>query len=318
MSKKGSLKYQALERMRELIRFGESRHEAKQKGDTSGIYSFKTYETYTKEVMEFVEWAKERGCRTLEEARPLVGEYLSSHIERGDSAWSIKAEACALGKLYGCRSTDFGVELPRRDRGEIERSRGEKEHDKEFSKERNRDLILFARATGLRRRELERVSSRDVFRGPDNRLYVHVSNGKGGRERDVHVLEKYEKEVERIVKEREDRDRLFDRVPVRMDVHGYRREYAEERYRELSRQIEREGREIVIERVREHFERALEYNVKEKDREKMRDRFNRELEKGEGRYTRTDGREFDRVCLLGVSQDLGHNRVEVVARHYLD
>lgn len=318
MSKKGSLRYQALESMRELIRFGESRHISKQQGDTSGIHSFKTYDTYVKEVLEFVDYAKERGCKTLEEARSLVGEYLSSHIERGDSAWSVKTEACALAKLYRCRSTDFGVELPRRNREEIERSRGYKEHDREFSKEKNRDLIIFEKATGLRRRELERVSSRDIFRGPDGRLYVHVSNGKGGRERDVHVLQKYEREVERIAKEREDRDRLFERVPVRMDVHNYRREYAEERYRELERELKREGRDVVESRVREHFEKYLEYNVKEKDREKMRERFEREIEKGEGRYTRTDGREFDRICLLGVSQDLGHNRVEVVARHYLD
>jgi len=87
---------------------------------------------------------------------------------------------------------------------------------------------------------LERVSSRDIFRGPDGRLYVHVSNGKGGRERDVHVLQKYEREVERIVREREGRDRLFDRVPIRMDVHSYRREYARERYREVEREISRE------------------------------------------------------------------------------
>lgn len=315
---KPSIIRQTLDEMRSLIRFGESKHEAKKAGTShEGIYSFKTYETYVKEALEFAEWARsEKGCKTLEEARAHVGEYLRSHIERGDSAWSVRVEASALAKLYRCKSTDFGVELPRRERGDIERSRGEREHDKEFSKERNKDLVVFAKATGLRRRELERVTARDVYRGGDGRLYVHVYNGKGGRERDVHVLQKYEREVERIVREREDRDRLFERVPVRMDVHGYRREYAEERYKELEREIKERGREVVEERVREHFERYLEYNVKEKDRERMRERFERELERGE--YERSDGRELDRLCLLGVSQDLGHNRVEVVARHYLD
>lgn len=312
------MKHQALESMRELIRFGESRHLAKERGDVCGIHSFKTYSTYMKEVLEYVDWARDKGCKTLEEARQHVAEYLQEHIARGDSAWSVKTEACALAKLFRCRSTDFGVELPRRDRGEIERSRERREHDKEFSKERNRDLVIFEKATGLRRRELERVSPGDVYRGRDGRLYVHIDNGKGGREREVHVLQKYEREVERIVQERADRERLFDRVPVRMDVHSYRREYAEERYKELEREIKREGRDVVEQRVREQFERYLELNVREKDREKMRSRFERELEKGGGRYERTDGREFDRLCLLGVSQDLGHNRVEVVARHYLD
>lgn len=315
---KPSIIYQTLNNMRELIKFGESKYEAKLEGRAhEGIYSFKTYETYVKEALEFAEWAREtHGCKNLAQARQYVEEYLKSHIERGDSSWSVRVEASALAKLYRCSTRDFNVELPKRSRESIERSRLEREHDKEFSQEKNRDLIIFAKATGLRRRELERIRADDIYRKGD-RLYVHVENGKGGREREVHVLQKYEKEVERIVEERKDSDRLFERIPVRMDVHAYRREYAQERYRELEREIQERGREYVKERVREHFRRYLERNIEdEREREEKTKKFERELERDN--YRRRDGREFDRTAIMGVSQDLGHNRADVVANYYLE
>lgn len=328
---KPSIIKQVLNEFEKQIRFGESKHEAKREerercevtGETwnparvEGIFSFSTYREYVKEALEFANWARtEKGCKDLEQARAYVSEYLQSHIDKGYSAWTVKKEAAALAKLYHCRTTDFKVELPARHREEIERSRGYKDHDREFSKERNRDIIIFSKATGLRRRELERVSSRDIFRGPDGRLYVHVSNGKGGRERDVHVLQKYEREVERIVREREGRDRLFDRVPIRMDIHSYRREYARERYREVEREISRERK--LFDRVEDLVRSRLTRLYPDRFREIGERQLTRELTRADGLYHRSDGREFDRLALWEVSNDLGHNRIDVVARHYLD
>ncbi|BCS82481.1 site-specific integrase [Anaerocellum diazotrophicum] len=330
MGKKSIIR-QVLDEYRSMIRFGESKHEAKKEekarcealgeawnpARVEGIFSFSTYREYVKEALEFAEWARdEKGCKTLEQAREYVSEYLQRHIDSGYSAWSVRKEAAALAKLYHCRTTDFGVEFPARHREEIERSRGYREHDREFSKERNRDIIIFAKATGLRRRELEHVSARDVYRGEDGRLYVHVENGKGGRERDVHVLQRYEQEVERIVRERADRDRLFDRVPVRMDVHGYRREYARERYREVEREISRERK--LYDRIEDLVRERMTRLYPDRFREIGEERLTRELTRADGLYHRSDGREFDRLALWEVSNDLGHNRIDVVARHYLD
>jgi len=303
VARRESIIHQVLSRIDELKRFGQSKHEAKQAekercraagekwnpARVPGIFSHKTCDVYKEHCLNFARWARETyGCRTLEQAREHVGEWLMRPRERDGgprSAWTVRVEAAALAKLYRCRSTDFGVELPRRSREDIHRSRVAREHDRHFSEAKNRDAVDFCRATGLRRKELIEARWRDVYRGEDGRLYVHVERGKGGRSREVPVLERYRERVWEL-RERaraEGRDRLFERVPNRADIHGYRREYASERYRELER-----------ERRREEPEREREV------------------------YRRRDGREFDREILRQVSRDLGHNREDVIARHYLD
>lgn len=302
MARRPSIVYQVFQRIDELKRFGQSKHLAKQEekercraagekwnpARVPGIYSFKTADVYKEQGVVFAKWARaEHGCRTLEEARAYVGEYLQRQIDEGKSAWTVRLQAAALAKLYGCKSTDFGVSLPRRSREDIHRSRVAREHDRHFSEARNRDAVDFCRATGLRRKELLEVRWRDVYRREDGRVVVHVEQGKGGRSREVPVLEKCRERVWEL-RERarsEGRDRLFERVPNRADVHGYRREYARDRYEELLR-----------ERRREEPEREHEREV----------------------YRRRDGREFDREMLREVSRDMGHNREDVIARHYLD
>jgi site-specific recombinase XerD len=233
-----------------------------------GIYSIGTMATYRKECIAFAEWAKERhGCRWLDECREHVSEYLRERVGRGDSPWTLQMVRSALRKLYRDPELAKDVELPIRHKNRVARSRGEKPMDREFSEERNRDLVDFCRATGLRRHELAALRVGDVYER-DGKTYVHVEQGKGGRSREVPVLEKYRERVQGIVYGRGDHERVFDRIPVRADVHGYRRDYARERYRELT------GREY--------------------------DRNNR-----------------DRAAIREISQNLGHNREDVVTRSYL-
>ena len=310
--RKPSIIYQTLQRLDELKRFGESKHLAKQQerercretgerynpAKVEGIYSFKTYQVYKEHCLKFVSWAREtHGVKNLERAREYVKEYLEKHIREGRSAWTVRVEASALAKLYGCQSTDFGVKLPERRREDIHRSREEREHDRKFSEERNRDLVEFCKATGLRRKELLRLQARDIIER-DGVVFIHVHQGKGGRERVVQVVEEYRYHVLALKQraESEGREKVFERIPVRADIHAYRREYAMERYRE-------------IERDPEQYERA---------RERWKEYKQERRYEGPDIYRRRDGREFDRAILLEVSRDMGHNRVDVIARHYLD
>jgi len=114
----------------------------------------------------------------------------------------------------------------------------------------------------------------------------------------LRVVEEYKEHVLKVRDRALERgqERLFERIPVRADIHSYRRDYAEERYRE-------------IERDPIQYERALERWEAWKH-ERGYD--------GPDEYRRRDGRVFDRAILLKVSRDMGHNRVDVIARHYLD
>jgi integrase len=306
-----SIVHETVRLMKEMTRFGESKHEAKQAererclatgekyipGKVPGIYSYSTYHAYMEHSLAFAEWARSKhGAKSLAEAREHVPEYLRHDIEAGKSAWTVRLEAAALAKLYGCSSTDFGVELPKRHREDISRSREERPHDRKFSEERNIDLADFCRGTGLRRREVADVSAGDI-RTYEGVVWVHVENGKGGREREVRVVGEYAPRVLELKKEAEGLERMFDHIPGRADIHAWRREYASARYAEIENDPEQ------MEAARKAWERWKDDHAYT----------------GPDTYTRRgeDGKVFDRAVLLGISRDMGHNRVDVVARYYL-
>jgi integrase len=306
-----SIIHETVRILQEMTRFGESKHEAKQAereralaagekyvpGKVPGIFSYSTYHAYMEHCLAFAQWARsEYGAKSLAEAKEHAGEYLRREIAVEKSAWTIRLEAAALAKLYGCSSTDFGVELPKRNREEITRSREDRAHDRKFSEERNRDIVDFCRGTGLRRREVADVSPEDI-RTYEGVVWVHVENGKGGREREVRVVGEYAPRVLELKEQAEGRERMFEHIPGRADIHAWRREYASARYAEIESDPEQ------LEAARRAWERWKEDHGYT----------------GPDTYTRRseDRRVFDRAILLGISRDMGHNRVDVVARYYL-
>ena len=85
--------------------------------------------------------------------------------------------------------------------------------------------------------------------------------------------------------------RVFSKVPTNMDVHSYRRKYAMALYKSHQAHLEKiEGRK---------FEELPFY---------------------EKYYCRRDkaGICYDKKVMAYVSQQLGHNRINVIAGHYLD
>jgi Phage integrase, N-terminal SAM-like domain len=284
MAKRQSLIKQVKDVLDSLARFGESKHEEKQKklveaqakemkgwnpARVDGIYSIVTMQAYRRECIAFVEWAKVNyGCRYLEQCKTYIGQYLVNKIDGGNSAWSVQTVRSALRKLYQNPDLGNNVQIPIRKKNEIKRSRGEKAMDKKFSPERNRDLVDFCKATGLRRYELQAVKVQDFYRDEDGKLRVEVHQGKGGRPRSVPVLQSLESRVLEILSGKDLESQIIEKIPVRADIHSYRRDYASSYYKELS---------------------GGDYDCKNKD---------------------------TRAIQL-VSWALGHNRLDVVTRNYL-
>lgn len=269
--------------LRGMRSYGESRRDDKRSGTSSRgkIYSFETLKTYMKQAGYFTRWCEEeRGCRTLSECRPLVGEYLSKLEADGLSAYTIKTRAAAIGKVYG-ESILSQVRTPPRARRDIERSRGEADRDRSFSEAGNRDLVAFARGTGLRRHELAAVRGSQIDPRDDG-LYIVGVKGKGGKVRELRVRPEAEAIVERMMRAAGD-GRVFGRLPSCMDVHSYRRDYVQGWYEELARDV-------------------------------------LELPRGEVYACRDDkaGTWYDRAAMLQVSRWVGHERVSVIASNYLD
>ena len=222
---------------------------------------------------------KKYGEKLLINCQKHVAEYLKERITKV-SPYTVAKDASALAKLYGCSSTDFGVEMPKRRRQDIIRSRSEV---KGFDYEKHRDILDFVRGTGLRRSELRHVKVSDFYKAKGN-LYVKVQRGKGGKYRVAKVQPEYREMVEKIIEGKGKEDKIIQRgdIPNRTPCHAYHGKYARDMYKKLARPLG------TLTREKKYF-----------CRNDMK------------------GKVFDRGVLLKVSRLLGHNREDVVVSHYL-
>lgn len=292
---RGSLTRQVQEAYDAKLKIGQSKYQAKVAGTArDGIYSWSTYRSYLKHANYFVKFCKtQHGCSTLDQCRQYVDEWLKSRSEL--SPYTQKLEAAALGKLYGCSTTEF-VKTGTRFRANITRSRGVAIRDAHFSEARHQNFVEFCRSTGLRRSELQALRG-DQLIYRDGAAYLAVV-GKGGRYREAPVIGNVAN-VERLCSAAGSgyvfgTGRPGGKLPGNADIHGYRAEYATEIYRAAARPIDQ-----------------IPY-----------DRQNR----GSGRLYQSQvyccrgdlaGVKLDREAMREASVALGHNRVSVVAGHYI-
>ncbi len=257
---------------------------------TGRIHADKTLDTYKGIALRYVHWARDLyGVRRLADldgdAERLVALYLVARRDAGDSPSTLKTTRAALRMFHRpayapeereerVRLLGASVDLPLRRRAAITRSREAVAMDDEIVLDRYVGIVAFCCATGLRRRELAALLVDDVY-GVDAGLVVEVRNGKGGKHRLVPVLPTLENSVLCAVVTRLPEERLFPRIPVRLDIHAYRRAYAQALYREGDTRL---------------------------------------LPPREGRLPRGS---VDRERALYVSRALGHERIDVVVRHYL-
>lgn len=324
------LHQQAYDRLTGMQSFGDSKRTAVAEGtDREKIFSFNTYKTYWKHIKYFIKYIKEKHpeCTTLKSAKKHVNEWLQVRVDEGLSAWTIQTEAKALGKLYGISPDDADYfKPPKRNREDIQRSRGDRVRDLHFSKTNNDELIKFCRGTGLRRSELEQLRGKDLVtraqiekeisrieslqeRSPydekklemlrDTRMFqeeyfTHVRSGKGGRERMSPIIGKNAEQIIERIRITLPEEKVWQHVHKSADIHSYRAEYATAIYKTHARPIQ----EIPYDRVKPGTGIRYQSEV----------------------YTcRKDeaGKKLDKAAMLVCSKALGHNRISVVADNYI-
>lgn len=96
-------------------------------------------------------------------------------------------------------------------------------------------MIRFCLACGLRREELRDLYVREVYsRRSDGHLVVKVRHGKGGKARELPVFPGREEAVLSQVSGRRPDEHVFARLSGLLDIHSYRRQFAQELYEHLS------------------------------------------------------------------------------------
>lgn len=281
MAKRKSLTRQVQETLEGKLRIGQSKHKAKANGSAAdGIYSYKTLKTYMEQCNYFVKYCKEKHrCRYLGECRQYADEYLQHGKDRDLSNYTLHLSRSALCKLYGDSCEDY-LQLPPRKRQDIKRSREAAARDKHFSEKKNEKIVFFCKATGLRRHELEQVRGIN-YKYKDGELFVIVNKGKGGKYREIPIYKGHKARIREIMQAAGE-GFVFPEVPEAMDVHSYRSQFATAMYERLARPV---------------------FLIPSKERY----------------YCRGDrkGVILDKKAMLQVSRALGHNRISVIAGHYL-
>lgn len=277
MPKNKSMKYQVKKSLYDQKRFGQSKHEAKiNENLPEGIFSYQTMEDYVRSCTQFADWCKNiHGVKTLEECKEYAQEYIDSREDL--SAYTLKLDVSAINKLY--KENIVSCEKSR-NRGEIRRSRGYTEQSIRAEK-RNGDIVRFCKACGLRRHEVEALRQCDI-KIANNKVIVNVIQGKGGKHRCVEVLRSEEEFVKKYMAD--STDKVFEKVDRKLDIHKYRRSYANSLY-----------------------------NQKLSERIVNKDNHNLYRCRGDKK-----GIVYYRDVMKEVTLNLGHNRINVIAGHYLD
>ncbi len=316
---KKSLKQQVDEELRSMLAIGQSKHADKATGDTADkIYSYGTLKAYQQQCIAFAVYCKQvHKVKNLADCKIYVNEYLKNRIDRNLSPYTIKLQASALAKLFHCTTKDF-IPTPSRKRENIKRSRHSAKRDGRYKEGKNDDFIRFCRCTGLRRREITALRG-DALREENEKYYIYVANGKGGRKRVAEVVGSEEDIafVVAMMKNAGER-KVFEHIPD-IDIHSLRAEYAQTVYEKYARPRQ----EFKNERMMLYHSRLVTTYT---DKSEVQQFYNADgnLKKGfsdvrTAYCCKYDKKNicYDRVALLRCSQALGHNRASVVADHYL-
>lgn len=299
-----SLTRQVQERYDLMLAIGRSKHADKRRGlSMFYIYSWNTYRTYLKHANYFVQWCrKTHGCKTLDECKPYAAEWMQTRS--GLSAYTQKMEASALVKLYHSSAAVLGLETAAVSRADIKRSRYDAVRDRSFNETLHSDLVEFCRSVGCRRSELGQLRG-NALTLHDGVWCIHFTQAtKGGRARYSPVCGDLEL-VQRVCRAAGDGKVIMQLeargcVPHAADIHSYRADYATRVYLKNARPVEslrgvREWYGRVNRTTGEHIDEPALYRLRCDRR----------------------GEVLDRAAMLTASRALGHNRVSVVADHYL-
>lgn len=264
---------------------GSKRSMDKVTGDTiDKIYSEQTYRTYRKQFGYFADWVGKTHpeALTLEDTHKFANEYLQHLINREISPYTIATVKAAMAKIYGVSSSSF-IKTPERSRSGIKRSRYDVASDRHISEATESRLARFTSATGLRRSEMLKITSDDLF-FENGKAYLNVTRGtKGGKTRVVEIMGVSEDDTKNIVEFiQSKKGRLFPKLHSNYDNHRYRGAYAMRLY--------------------------MHYARKEKDIPRA-DRYVMRKDRA--------GEVYDKSAMKMVTKNLGHNRIDVIAQSYL-
>lgn len=302
MAKKKDIERLLVSDLTSKIRFGQSKHEAKQlcddkfHADLEYIYSKQTYETYKNTAVLFANYCKNElhitKAKNVSELKEYMISYLDKCKQKNCSNYTLKMRRSAFNKLLG-KDNKLDYFINERKINEITRSRKENTFfDKHYNRNgKYKDLFDIAESTGTRREDLTNLRKKD-FELIDNHLVVHIKGSKGGRNRTAIVLN--QNVVLEFLKDKKDNELLFSKIPDKIDIHSFRRQYLTNLYSKIESEPEVANfcKSLYGERSEHVKVKTDKYKSKYWDEPK------------------------DRDILFYCSESAGHSRIDVL-KHYI-
>lgn len=287
---KNTLKDESYRTLLKMYEGGKGRNKKEDKNNlvdlSEFIYSSSTFKTYYSEMKKFIKYIGNHHpeVKRLRQLKIYANEYLQSLIDDKKSAYTITTAKSAIAKTLKLDYSHF-IETPSRNRSNIKNNRHSKKS--EHLSQKNYDFYSkITSGTGLRRRELERITGDAIFyNSNDNSYYLKVTKGtKGGRKRVAKIMGKNKEETKEIVDlfMAAGKMRVVPKISSAFSNHAFRAVYAKRIYNHYARDI-----------------KQLDF----KDKYIMRkDRA---------------GEVLDRKAMKITSEFLGHSRIDVIAQSYL-
>lgn len=303
------LKHQINERLNELDRLGQSKSLEKRKlkesgasfGDAiPGIYSIKTKENYRQVANQFTQYCidhKSESPRSdLDHLLKKHGKsYLIYRENNNLSVSTLSRDRAGLNKLMNSQKK-IDYKFKTRSIHDIKRSRSDyNKNNKHFNEKLNYNLVALAKGTGGRRSDLAKLTPNNFF-NENGRLYCNFNQSKGGKSRTVVVREEFRTQIENLISMTRPENLLFERIHSHADIHSYRRNYAQELYKDVLKDLDLNNdlRKLYGERIEPHI------------------KSDKYITKGEN-----DNFSGLRNDLFLITKSLGHNRLDVAVNHYL-
>lgn len=259
----------------------------------AGVHSASTATTYRSVINVFAEYLKGEGVRNIEDISEVhVRGFLDSRADK--SQWTLSKDLSAVNKVLGTQYDGKTMGLKGRHAQSILNNRGFAKQDTSHLP-RNREALRFVAATGIRRQSIATITPSQAVYGRSGMVVGFRVVEKGGRERCCVVLEGERQWVTQLVEAHRDKpgSPMLNGVDKNANPHFYRAVYARALYEDLRE-------------TGDYYDgmRGLFINEKAADR-------------ALGRYAHDTCHGYDLHMVAEVSQNMGHNRLDVVLTHYL-
>lgn len=286
MARKKNLKIQLNEKLNGMLKIGTSRHAEKLKfgqNNVKTVHSISTAENYRQVINQFGDWLRENKSDIWKSkdinkiSNEVISSYLKEREIKGLSAYTISRDIAALNKVLEKDITKHQVGLKNRSYKQIERSRSDK----------NKNLS----SKILKKNELAIILAKAFGLRRHEILKVKKSDISLDHKSQIY-------QIKTIGKGGKFRQTIINS------------KYKEQLHKLLENKLENE---ILV----NFYDNRIDNHAFR--REYAQDRYVKLLKefKEQKIYLGKDVKGFKSEVLKKVSNDLGHNRIDVVVYHYL-